>query len=207
MIHEVLPVGMLECNCSILGDEDTRDAMVVDPGDDIDQIMALVNKHGLTVQTILITHAHIDHVAQVPEIQRRTGAPVLMHPGEQELYDHLDKQAAWIGVPVPERATIDRYLKSGDVLKVGNIELEVLFTPGHSPASVSLWIPSEQRAVVADTLFRRSIGRTDLPGGDHAILVKSIREKLLTLPPETVVIPGHGELTTIDEESRFNPFL
>lgn len=207
MIHEVIPVGMLQCNCSILGDEISRDAIVIDPGDDIDDVMTLVKRHQLTVKQIVITHAHIDHIGEVADIKRRTGAPVLMHPGEQALYDAIGQQAAWLGVPEPEKVVIDAPLKSGDVLKLGNTELEVLFTPGHSPASISLWIPSEKRAIVADTLFRRSIGRTDLPGGDHATLLKSIREKLFTLPENTLVIPGHGENTTIGEEIKKNPFL
>lgn len=207
MIHEVISVGMLQCNCSILGDENSGDAIVVDPGADIDDIMALVQQHNLTVRQIVITHAHIDHIGEVADIKRRTGALVAMHPGEQALYDAIDQQAAWLGMPVPEKVEIDTPLKSNDVLKLGNTEIHMLFTPGHSPASLSLWIPSEKRAIVADTLFRRSIGRTDLPGGDHAILIQSIRQKLFTLPPDTLVIPGHGENTTIGEEIRHNPFL
>lgn len=207
MIHEIIAVGPLQCNCSILGDETTHDALVIDPGDDIDAIMAIVDRHGLTVKTIVITHAHIDHIGEVADIKRRTGAPVMMHPGEQPLYDNLDQQARWLGVPTPEKVAIDAPLRSGDVLKLGGADLHVLFTPGHSPASVSLWIPSENKAIVADTLFRRSIGRTDLPGGDHATLIKSIRTQLLTLPENALVVPGHGEVTTIGEEKRLNPFL
>jgi glyoxylase-like metal-dependent hydrolase (beta-lactamase superfamily II) len=207
MIHEILAVGMLECNCSVLGDETTREAMVIDPGDEIDRIMAVVEGHGLTVKSIFITHAHIDHVMEVADIKRRTGAPVAMHPGEKELYDHLDTQASWLGVPPPERVEIDTWIKAGDRIRLGETEMEVLFTPGHSPASVSLWIASEKKAIVADTLFRRSIGRTDLPGGDHATLLRSIREKLFPLPKETVVVPGHGDLTTIGEEIKWNPFF
>ncbi len=207
MIHEILAVGPLQCNCSIIGDEISRDAMVIDPGDDIDDIMALVNRHELTVRSILITHAHIDHIGEAADIKRRTCAPVSMHPGERELYDNLDKQAAWMGVATPERVEIDNWLKAGDRLRVGSIEMDVLFTPGHSPASVSLWLPAQKKAIVADTLFRRSIGRTDLPGGDHPTLIRSIREKLFTLPGETVVVPGHGELTTIGEEIKKNPFF
>lgn len=207
MIHEILAVGMLQCNCSILGDEDSREAIVVDPGDDVDAILAIVARHKLRVTTIAITHAHIDHIGQAADFKRRTGAAMLMHPGEQVLYDNLDKQAAWLGVSTPERATIDGPLVGGELLKLGATELRVLDTPGHSPASVSLWIPSEKKVVAADTLFRRSIGRTDLPGGDYETLIRSIREQLFTLPDETVVIPGHGELTTIGEEKRENPFL
>jgi hydroxyacylglutathione hydrolase len=207
MIHEILPVGVLQCNCSILGDETTGEAMVVDPGDEPDRILAAIEDRGLTVRSIVITHAHIDHVMGVAEVRRRTGAAVAMHPGERALYDNLAPQAAWLGVPTPERVEIDTWLKAGDTLRVGEIEMEVRFTPGHSPASISLWIPSAKKAIVADTLFRRSIGRTDLPGADHATLVRSIRDQLFTLPPETVVVPGHGDLTTIGEEIRWNPFF
>ena len=207
MIHEVISVGMLQCNCSVLGDEDSGDAIVVDPGADIPDILAVVERHNLTVRQIVITHAHIDHIGEVADMKRRTGAPVAMHPGEQSLYDAIDQQAAWLGMPAPEKVVIDIPLKSNDVLKLGNTEIKLLFTPGHSPASLSLWIPSEKRAIVADTLFRRSIGRTDLPGGDHSTLIQSIRQKLFTLPPDTLVIPGHGENTTIGEEIRHNPFF
>lgn len=207
MIHEILPVGILQCNCSILGDEATREAMVIDPGDEADRILATVEAHGLAVRSIVITHAHIDHVMAVAEVHRRTGAPVSMHPGERDLYENLAPQAAWLGVPTPERVEIDTWLKAGDTLRLGQTEMEVRFTPGHSPASVSLWIPSEKKAIVADTLFRRSIGRTDLPGADHGTLIRSIREKLFTLPKETVVVPGHGDLTTIGEEIKWNPFF
>lgn len=207
MIHEILPVGMLQCNCSILGDEATREAMIIDPGDEAERILAAIGRLGLRVRQIVITHAHIDHVMAAAAVKRATGAPVAMHPGEKELYDNLGPQAAWLGVPAPERVEIDLWLKAGDTLRVGETEMEVRFTPGHSPASISLWIPSEKKAIVADTLFRRSIGRTDLPGADHATLIRSIREKLFTLPPETVAVPGHGELTTIGEEIRWNPFF
>jgi glyoxylase-like metal-dependent hydrolase (beta-lactamase superfamily II) len=207
MIHEILAVGDLQCNCSILGDEATREAMVIDPGDEADRILAAVEAHGLSVRSIVITHAHIDHVMAVAEVRRATGAPVSMHPGEKELYENVAAQAAWLGVPTPERVEIDTWLKAGDTLRLGETEMEVRFTPGHSPASISLWIPSEKKAIVADTLFRRSIGRTDLPGGDHATLIRAIREKLFTLPKETVVVPGHGDLTTIGEEIRWNPFF
>ena len=207
MIHEILPVGMLQCNCSILGDESTREAIVIDPGDDIATVMSLVSRHGLTVKTIVVTHAHIDHIGQVADIKRQTGAPVLMHPGEQKLYDNIQVQAAWLNMPTPEVVKIDAPLVGGDSLRLGSTELLVLDTPGHSPASISLWIPSEGKVVAADTLFRRSIGRTDLPGGNHETLLRAIREKLFTLPPETVVVPGHGGLTTIGEEIRENPFF
>ncbi|MDX2181088.1 MAG: MBL fold metallo-hydrolase [Bryobacteraceae bacterium] len=207
MLHEILAVGPLECNCSILGDETSREAFVVDPGDDLNSIEAIVNSHGLRVTKILITHAHIDHIGGAAEFKRHTGAPVYLHPKEQPLYDALDKQAEWLGVPTPERTAIDFPITGGMTLTLGDAAIHVLDTPGHSPASVSLYIPSEEMVIAADTLFHRSIGRTDLAGGNHAQLLKSIREKLFTLPDNTLVIPGHGRNTTIGDEKRFNPFL
>ncbi len=207
MIHEILAVGPLECNCSILGDEDTREAFVVDPGDDLDQIESILNSHRLRVSKILITHAHIDHIGGAAEFKRRTGAPVYLHPKEQPLYDSLDKQAGWLGMPTPERTPIDFALVGGDRLQLGPVEFQVLDTPGHSPASVSFYLPSESMVIAADTLFYRSIGRTDLPGGNGPQLLRSIREKLLTLPDDTLVIPGHGRNTTIIDERRYNPHL
>jgi len=207
MLHEVLAVGPLECNCSILGDETSREAFVVDPGDDLGAIEAILNSHGLRVAKILITHAHIDHIGGAAEFKRRTGAPVYLHPKEQPLYDALDKQAEWLGVPTPERTPIDFPIAGGMTLTIGDTAIQVLDTPGHSPASVSLYIPSEEMVIAADTLFHRSIGRTDLAGGNHAQLLRSIREKLFTLPDATLVVPGHGRNTTIGDEKRFNPFL
>lgn len=207
MIHEILPVGALECNCSILGDEESREAFVVDPGDDLHLIDALLKKHGLRVKTIVITHAHIDHIGQAAVFKRETGAPLLLHPAEQKLYDNLDQQAAWLGVPTPERTEVDGSLRGGDTLQLGPVEFRVLDTPGHSPGSVSLWAPSENMVITADALFHRSIGRTDLPGGNHAQLLKSIRTQLLTLPESTLVVPGHGRTSTIGDEKRHNPFL
>ncbi len=207
MIHEVLAVGQLEMNCQILGDERTRKAIVVDPGDDLDGIFAVLARHHLTVQTIVISHAHIDHMAFAGDFQDRTGAPALLHPAERPLYDNFDGQCAWLGIRPPKRFRIDGPIQGGDTLSLGDTVIEVRDTPGHSPGSVSLYIPSEHRVIAADALFRRSIGRTDLPLGDHATLLASIRTQLFTLPPATVVYPGHGPRTTIGEEISENPFF
>ena len=207
MIHEVLPVGMLQCNCSIFGDEQTREAIVVDPGDDIARVLAVVARHGLTVKAIVITHAHIDHIGGAQKLKQATGAPVYMNPNDAELQKMLDVQAAWLGMRPPEAVGIDAAAKDGDRLVVGATEFHVLATPGHTRGSISLWIPSERKLVAGDTLFRDSIGRTDLPGGDGRQILRSIHEKLLPLPEETEVIPGHGENTTIGREKQFNYFL
>ncbi len=209
MIHLILPVGMLQCNCSIFGDEVTRQAIVVDPGDgeDLTAIQALLAKHSLTVQAIVITHAHIDHIGGAAKLKALTGAPVYMNENDQTLYDHLDTQAAWLGMAPPERTTIDTPARDGATLTLGETAIHILHTPGHTPGSLCLFVPSEQTLLAGDTLFRDSIGRTDLPGGDAHQIIRSIHNQLLTLPEDTEVICGHGPATTIGREKDRNPFL
>ena len=207
MIHEILPVGVLQCNCSIFGDEQTREGIVIDPGDEIEDILAIVRRHGLTVKAIVITHAHIDHIGGAAKLKAATGAPVYLNERDQELYDHLDMQAAWIGSRTPERTEIDSNMRDADRLRIGETDFQVLHTPGHTQGSLSLWIPAENKLIAGDTLFRDSIGRTDLPGGDGRQILVSIRDKLLPLPEETIVIPGHGAATMIGREKERNPFL
>lgn len=207
MIHEVLPVGMLQCNCSIFGDEQSKEAIVVDPGDNIDEILAILKRHGLKLKDIVITHAHIDHIGGAAKLKKATGAPVHMNANDQELYDHLDMQAGWLGMETPSTTDIDSNVREGDRLTLGNADFHVLDTPGHTQGSISLWIPSESKLVAGDTLFRDSIGRTDLPGGDGRQIIRSIHQKLMTLPDEAVVVPGHGPNTTIARERAYNPFL
>ena len=207
MIHEILPVGPLQCNCSIFGDEQTREAIVIDPGDNIPEIRAILQRHGLTVKAIVITHAHIDHIGGAAKLKAATGAPVAMNADDQELYEHLDVQASWLGIESPERTAIDRNLRDGDTLILGPAEFRVLHTPGHTQGSISLWIPAENKVLAGDTLFRDSIGRTDLPGGNPRQILRSIEDQLLRLPEETIVVPGHGANTTIGRERERNPFL
>jgi len=207
MIHEVLPVGMLQCNCSVFGDEQTREAIVVDPGDEIDSILDIVARHGLTVRAIVITHAHIDHIGGAQKLKQATGAPVYMNQNDAELHKMMDVQAKWLGTRTPDAVTIDSDAKDGGVLAIGATDFHVLHTPGHTQGSISLWIPTEGKLVAGDTLFRDSIGRTDLPGGDGRQILRSIHDKLMPLPEDTVVIPGHGANTTIGREKQNNPFL
>lgn len=207
MIHEILPVGPLQCNCSIFGDETTREGLVVDPGDETDEILEIVRRHQLKVKAIVITHAHIDHIGGAQKLKQATGAPVYMNLNDVELQKMLDVQAAWLGMRPPEAVAIDTPAREGDTLVVGATEFHVLHTPGHTQGSISLWMPSEGKLVAGDTLFRDSIGRTDLPGGDGKQILRSIHTKLLTLPEETIVIPGHGDNTSIGREKRFNYFL
>ena len=216
IIHEILPVGLLQCNCSIIGDPETREALVVDPGDEADRILEILAKHALTVKAIVSTHAHIDHVGGLRKMQQATGAPVLMHGDDMELYRHLDMQAAFIGMRAPDLANVDTLLREGDTLRWGGFTADVLHTPGHTPGSISLYLARRQdeggkadpgKLLAGDTLFAGSIGRTDLWGGSLEQILRSIHQKLLGLPEETVVYPGHGAITTIGEERANNPFL
>jgi hydroxyacylglutathione hydrolase len=209
MIHEILPVGALQCNCSVFGDETTRQAIVVDPGDgaDLEALHAILGKHGLSVTAIVITHAHIDHIGGAARLKAATGAPVYMNSSDQELYDNLDVQAGWLGMRPPERTGIDTPARDGDTLQLGETEFHVLHTPGHTQGSVCLFIPAMNTLVAGDTLFRDSIGRTDLPGGNPRQILSSIHNKLLKLPEETAVVCGHGPGTTIGREKERNPFL
>ncbi len=207
MIHEVLPVGMLQMNCSIFGDEESREALVIDPGDEMDRIWRTLERHSLRVTQIVFTHTHIDHVGAAAELQRRSGAPVAMHADDLPVYDALEQQAEWMGVPTPERAEIGRWLRAGDRVRLGPVEFEVRFTPGHSPGSVSLWAPALRKVITGDALFKGSIGRTDLPGGNHKQLVAAIHAELMTLADDVTAYPGHGAKTTIGAERKTNPYL
>lgn len=207
MIRETFPVGALGCNCTILGDETSREAMVVDPGYDVAKILSVLAGHELTVRQIVVTHAHIDHIASAAELKALTGAPIIYNEADLPLVALMGVQAGWIGVPEPDVRPPDHSPGDGESLGVSGIEARVLFTPGHTPGSLSLYLPNEQLLLAGDTLFKGSVGRTDLPGGDHGDLIMSIRERLLPLPGPTVVIPGHGDFSTIARERATNPFL
>jgi hydroxyacylglutathione hydrolase len=261
LIHITIPVGMLQCNCSIIGDPVTREALVVDPGDEVTRILGLIGRHRLIVKAIVSTHAHIDHVGGLSKLHRYTGAPVLMHRDDLPLYQAMEMQASFLGIVPPELTEIDQLLKEGDVLRWGSFEAQVLHTPGHTPGSVSLYLPHNAGKVTApeppkipivldesgqeisvadlmnkrvpdeaaddnaaeeesvklqqpapqlfagDTLFAGSIGRTDLWGGSMEQIMDSLRGKLMHLPDETIVFPGHGPVTSIGQERHLNPFL
>ena len=207
MIHEILPVGPLQCNCSIIGDEATRDAMVIDPGDDIEDVLSIVQKHQLQVRQIVITHAHIDHVGGAMKLRQVTGAPILMNENDYALVKMLDLQAAWLGMAPPGQVEIDRSMADADKVEAGPLVAQVIHTPGHTEGSVCLYFPAQQKLIAGDTLFAGSIGRTDLPGGSFDKIIRSLHQKVLALPDETVVVPGHGPLTTIGGERERNPFL
>ena len=238
LIHEIIPVGPLQCNCSILGDPVTREALVVDPGDDVERILALLQKHSLKVRAIISTHTHIDHVGGLAQLHAVTGAPVLIHEADMPLYGRLDMQAQFLGVPVPPTTKIDEYVKDGDTIRWGGYTAQIIHTPGHTPGSITLFSDVARRddgatgesagasplargvggvkapsaalsplLLAGDTLFQGSIGRTDLWGGSMKTIMDSLRGKLMQLPEETVVHPGHGPVTTIGEERESNPFL
>ena len=207
MIHEILPVGMLQCNCSILGDEASGEAIIVDPGDDIPRILAILARHKLTVKQILITHAHIDHIAGAARLKAITGAPILYNHFDLPLVKMMDVQAGWLGVATPDVRPPDDTLEDGRIIAISGITGNILHTPGHTQGSVCLHLPEKNLVLAGDTLFAGSVGRSDLPGGDGRTLIRSIHEKLLTLPDSTVVVPGHGSNTTIGVERESNPFL
>jgi hydroxyacylglutathione hydrolase len=207
VIHEILPVGLLQCNCSILGDESSREAIVIDPGDDIASIVALLEKHHLTVKQILITHAHIDHIAGAHRLKELTGAPILYNQLDLPLVRMMDIQAGWLGIPTPKVSAPDEDLKDGQLISISGLTGTVIHTPGHTPGSSCLYVPDQILLIAGDTLFAGSVGRTDLPGGDTHQILKSIHDRLLTLPDDVKVIPGHGSSTTIGTEREENPFI
>jgi hydroxyacylglutathione hydrolase len=207
MILETFPVGPLRCNCTILGDEATGEAMVIDPGDNVAQILARLARHKLTLKQIVVTHGHIDHVGGAVQLKKATGAPVLLNQNDLPLLKMMDMQAGWLGIAPPEVAPPDVSAEDGMVAGISGHTAQVLHTPGHTQGSICLHFAPENLLIAGDTLFAGSIGRTDLPGGDGRQILRSLHDRLLTLPDATRVIPGHGPETTIGQERESNPFL
>jgi len=207
MLHKILPVGPLQCNCSIVGDEQTREAMVIDPGDQVEDILHILREAKLQLKQIVITHAHIDHVGGAMKLKAATGAPILMNQSDYALVKMLDMQAAWVGMQPPGDVKIDEGIGDGRVLQIGEIAGNVIHTPGHTEGSICLHFPQQKKLIAGDTLFAGSIGRTDLPGGSMEKILRSLHTRVLALPDETQVTPGHGPQTTIGEERETNPFL
>lgn len=205
MIVEKLEVGVFAENCYIVGCEQTGEGVVLDPGDEIDRILARVESLSLQIQEVWLTHAHLDHVKELKALQARLPVPVRMHREDEFLLQAMPAQAAAFGLATSGVPRVDAYVEEGDVLHVGKLRFEVLHTPGHSPGSVTY--VTSGAAFVGDVLFAGSIGRTDLPGGDYQVLMRSITEKLLPLGDATEVFPGHGPTTTIGQERTTNPFL
>jgi len=207
MILETFPVGPLQCNCTLLGDEATGEAIVIDPGDEIGRIHKRITSHGLKLKQILITHAHIDHVGGALKLKRLTGAPILLNESDLPLLEMMDKQAAWLGIATPETAPPDERLVDGQKVGIAAYPAKVIHTPGHTQGSVCLHFEPLKMVIAGDTLFAGSIGRTDLPGGDAEQIIESIQSRLLTLSSDTKVVPGHGPMTAIGVERKSNPFL
>jgi glyoxylase-like metal-dependent hydrolase (beta-lactamase superfamily II) len=207
MILESFPVGPLACNCTILGDEKTGEAIVIDPGDEVERIHRRLSRLGLTLKKILVTHAHIDHIGGALRLKQLTGAPILLNEDDLPLLATMTTQAGWLGMAVPETAPPDGNLADGQMVGLEGYPATVLHTPGHSQGSVCLHFAPLKLLVAGDTLFAGSIGRTDLPGGNFDQIIDSIHKRLLPLPDETRVLTGHGPETTIGAERRSNPFL
>jgi hydroxyacylglutathione hydrolase len=207
VILETFPVGPLQCNCTILGDETSGEAMVVDPGDNVPQILASLTRHKLTLKQIVVTHGHIDHVGGAVRLKRATGAPILMNQNDLPLLKMMDMQAGWLGIETPEVAPPDASAEDGATAGIASHAARILHTPGHTQGSICLHFADENLLLAGDTLFAGSIGRTDLPGGDSRQIIRSLHDRLLTLPDATRVIPGHGPETTIGDERETNPFL
>jgi hydroxyacylglutathione hydrolase len=205
MILETLLVGPLGVNCYIVGDDKTREALVIDPGGNARDILDTLRRGRLQLVAIVATHAHFDHLLALDEVRAQTRAPFLIHAAEVQVLANAATGALFFGFTMRQPAPADRLVREGDEVRAGSVSLKVLHTPGHSPGGICLLY--EKCVFVGDTLFQGGIGRVDLPGGDYATLMRSIRDQLLTLPGDTIVYPGHGDATTIDAEKQLNPFL
>ena len=202
-----LPLGPLQTNCYLVACTETMEAAVIDPSWDGRRIAVLATERGYVITHILLTHAHFDHVGGLAELEEETNAPIYIHPEAIPMLEHATKAAAHYDLTMPAPPAASHMLAEGDIIEVGQLKLEVLFTPGHAPGHVSFYVREHNALFDGDVLFQRSIGRTDFPGGDHPTLMKVIREKLFVLPDETAVLSGHGPTTTIGQEKEWNPFL
>ncbi|MBS1120242.1 MAG: fold metallo-hydrolase [Deltaproteobacteria bacterium] len=210
LLRETFPAGQFQCNCTILACGDTKDAVIIDPGGEVERIAEIVAQYDLSVTSIIHTHAHLDHIYCTRDVKEAHGGTVCLHQGDGFLYDGFAMQAGMFGWQVRPTVPVERWIVDGDRVQLGHQTLEVIHTPGHTPGSVCFEVSDGDAGrllFAGDTLFRRSIGRTDLPGGDSATLTRSIRERLYTRDLDTVVIPGHGPSTVLGDEARGNPFV
>ena len=207
MILEKLTVGPFQENCYIVGDEATGTGALIDPGDEAARIALAVEQMNLEIAQIIITHSHIDHVGAVAALVEEYACPVLMHAEAEPMLKQLPSQALMMGLRFGKVPAVDGYIEDREVVSVGGLSFTTLYTPGHAPGHLAFYAPGEGLVISGDALFAGSVGRVDLPGGSMEVLMRSINERLLTLPDETVVLSGHGPETTIGEERAHNPFL
>jgi len=205
MLIRTCPVGAFQMNCYLVADEETRDGVLIDPGDETERLLELVQREGVTIRALLLTHGHVDHVMRAQEVKEALGVPLYAHPNDMELIQAAPQQAAFFGLEPGPVAVVDGELKEGVDFRAGSLTFKVLHTPGHSPGGVVLVCGNT--AFVGDTIFAGSVGRTDLPGGDARQLAQSIRSRIYRLPEETILYPGHGPTTTVGEEKSSNPFV
>jgi glyoxylase-like metal-dependent hydrolase (beta-lactamase superfamily II) len=210
ILRETFEAGPLGCNCTVLACGDSKDAVVIDPGGEVERIAEIVAHYDLAVRSIIHTHAHLDHIYCTRDVKEAHGGEVCLHRGDTFLYDGFQMQAAMFGWKVRASTPVERWVEHGDTIALGKRTIDVIHTPGHTPGSICFALddPDAGRLLFAgDTLFKRSVGRTDLPGGDAAQLATSIRGRLYTRDLDTVVIPGHGPTTVLGDEARANPFV
>lgn len=207
MLFETIEVGPLGVNCFVLGDETTREGVVVDPGEDAEDILAVVTRLGLKITYVINTHGHFDHVGANRRVVEETGGQLLIHPGDATLLTFASRSGQKYGLRVEDSPAPSGELADGMKVSFGSHTIEVLHTPGHTQGGCCLYLAAEKLLIAGDTLFADSIGRTDLPGGDHRQLIAAIKSKLMPLPDETVVWPGHGPSSTIGRERRMNPYI
>lgn len=205
MIFKTIVVGDLSVNCFIMACEETKKGIVIDPGDNIDGILSIVKEYDIDVVEIVATHGHFDHIGRVTTLKEKTGAPFTIHQADMFMVEGLVEIASFLSIDTDPSPDVDRFIDEGDTITFGNETLNILHVPGHAPGNVAFTWPGH--AIVGDTVFAGSIGRTDLEGADPQILMDSIRTKILTLPDNTILHPGHGPDTTVAQEKRTNPFL
>lgn len=206
IIHSSVVGPFLE-NVYLVGDPETRAGALIDPGADLLTIESMIQSSGLTVQFIFNTHAHVDHIGAVDRLMKKYLIPFYLHPGDETLLQKAGQYALLYGIEFHGSPEVTHWFQDNETIMLGNLSFTVIHTPGHTPGSCALYFASEKTVFTGDTLFRESIGRTDLPGGDYETIIQAIKEKLFTLPGDTTVYPGHGPTTTIDYEKTFNPFV
>lgn len=208
MIQKTFVVGPLQCNCTLLACEKTREGVLIDPGDEAPRLISELQKTGVTIKYLLHTHAHFDHIGATGSLKAHTGAQICLHQADQFIYEMLPVQGQMFGMTFQAAPPVDHFVKDEEVLRFGEHSLEVIHTPGHSPGGICFKLTSGEESVFSgDTLFQGSIGRTDLWGGDYELLIGSIKRRLMVLNDDILVIPGHGPQTVIGKEKRTNPFL